>query len=59
MRGAAVPQGSHRLVYTYEPRSFQVGGAITLAGLAAAAAFAVYCALWPRARTVSVSAGSS
>jgi hypothetical protein len=36
-------------VYSYEPRSFQVGGTITLAGLAAAAAFAVYCALWPRA----------
>jgi len=45
MRGAAVPEGSHRLVYTYEPRSFQVGGAITLAGLAVAAALAVYCGL--------------
>ena len=47
MRGAAVPAGVHRLVYSYEPRSFQVGGTITLAGLIAAAAFAVYCALWP------------
>jgi len=54
MRGAAVPDGVHRLVYSYEPRSFQVGGTITLAGLVAAAAFAVYCSLWPRARTVSV-----
>jgi hypothetical protein len=53
MRGAAVPAGVHRLVYSYEPRSFQVGGTITLAGLIAAAAFAVHCALWPRARTVS------
>ena len=44
MRGAAVPAGVHRLVYSYEPRSFQVGGTITLAGLIAAAAFAVYCA---------------
>ena len=47
MRGAAVPAGVHRLVYSYEPRSFQVGGTITLAGLAAAAVFAVYCAFWP------------
>jgi len=31
MRGAAVPAGRHRLVYTYAPRGFQVGGAITLA----------------------------
>jgi len=54
MRGAAVPEGVHRLVYSYEPRSFQVGGTITLAGLAAAAAFAVYCAVWPRARTIGL-----
>ncbi len=42
MRGAAVGQGSHRLVYTYEPRSFQIGGIFTLAGLAAPALLAVY-----------------
>ncbi|MGE5755002.1 MAG: hypothetical protein ACM35G_04690, partial [Planctomycetaceae bacterium] len=35
MRGAAVKSGRHRLVYTYEPRSFHLGGRITLAGLAA------------------------
>jgi hypothetical protein len=34
MRGAAVPSGQHRLVYTYEPRSFVLGGRITAAGLA-------------------------
>ena len=50
MRGAAVPDGVHRLVYSYEPRSFQVGGTITLAGLAAAAAFAVYCTRRPSPR---------
>jgi len=33
MRGAAVKQGKHRLVYTYEPRSLQVGLAISLIGL--------------------------
>jgi len=59
MRGAAVPAGVHRLVYSYEPRSFQVGGTITLAGLAAAAVFAVYCALRPRARTVSTGSAES
>lgn len=34
MRGAAVKAGTHRLVYTYRPRSIRVGGAISLAGLA-------------------------
>ena len=33
MRGAAVKQGTHRLVYTYEPRSFRVGVAVSGAGL--------------------------
>src|SRR5262249_19706884 len=37
MRGAAVPAGTHRLIYTYEPRSFQIGGAITIAGLVVSA----------------------
>ncbi len=35
MRGAAVKEGKHRLVYTYEPRSFQVGAALSLVGLVA------------------------
>jgi Bacterial membrane protein YfhO len=35
MRGAAVKAGKHRLVYTYEPRSFQVGAAISLIGIVA------------------------
>ena len=42
MRGAAVKEGKHRLVYTYEPRSFRVGGAISLAGLVALAAFSAW-----------------
>jgi hypothetical protein len=33
MRGAAVEAGSHRLVYTYEPRSFQVGIALSLTSI--------------------------
>jgi hypothetical protein len=32
MRGAAVPAGQHTLVYTYEPRSFQIGAIISLLG---------------------------
>src|SRR5262249_44660662 len=33
MRGAAVKAGTHRLVYTYKPLSFRVGGFISLASL--------------------------
>ena len=33
MRGAAVGSGRHRLVYTYNPASFRVGGFVSLAGL--------------------------
>jgi hypothetical protein len=54
MRGAAVPDGFHRLLYTYEPRSFQVGATITLAALAAAAAFAIFCVFRPRARSADL-----
>ena len=52
MRGAAVPEGRHRLVYTYQPRSFRIGGMITLAGLAAFALLAVFCKIRPHARTL-------
>jgi len=33
MRGAAVPAGEHTLVYTYEPRSFQLGAVISTVAL--------------------------
>ena len=33
MRGAVVPAGLHTLVYTYEPKSFLLGGVLSLAGL--------------------------
>jgi hypothetical protein len=39
MRGAAVPEGKHRLVYTYEPRSFRLGGVISLVGIAGLGGF--------------------
>ena len=34
MRGAAVSAGPHRLVYTFEPRSFHIGRAISVGALA-------------------------
>jgi hypothetical protein len=34
MRGALVPAGSHRLVYTYRPRSLVWGGALSTIGIA-------------------------
>jgi uncharacterized membrane protein YfhO len=33
MRGAAVQKGTHRLVYTYVPRSFRIGMGVSIAGL--------------------------
>ena len=52
MRGAAVAEGQHRLVYTFEPRSFELGGVISIAGLVASVLFATFCAVRPRARTL-------
>ena len=42
MRGAAVQAGRHRLVYTYDPASFKVGLAISLAALVALAGFSAW-----------------
>jgi hypothetical protein len=47
MRGAAVPAGPHRLVYTYAPRSFRIGRVISIVGLAVLALAAVGCAKRP------------
>jgi hypothetical protein len=43
MRAAYVPSGTHRLVYSYAPRSFLAGGVISLVGLAALASLGVVC----------------
>ncbi|MBV8229492.1 MAG: hypothetical protein JO329_05870, partial [Planctomycetaceae bacterium] len=51
MRGAAVKSGRHRLVYTYEPRSFRLGGRISLAGLA----IAILLGLWSPRHPVTTS----
>jgi hypothetical protein len=37
MRGAVASAGVHRLVYAYEPRSFKVGAALSVTGMAALA----------------------
>jgi hypothetical protein len=47
MRGAVVPAGEHRLVYTYAPRSFRIGGIISIVGLAAVAVLGLVCVLRP------------
>ena len=39
MRGATVPSGRHRLVYTYDPGSFRVGGVISVASLVVVALY--------------------
>jgi hypothetical protein len=47
MRGAAMPAGRHHLVYTYSPRSFALGGGITLLAMAVLAALGVAFTLRP------------
>ena len=47
MRGAAVPAGNHRLVYTYKPRSFQVGLFLSAIGLGALLTLGIVCKLQP------------
>ncbi len=47
MRGAAVPAGTHRLVYSYTPRSFLVGRAGSILGLGVLALFGIACTLRP------------
>jgi hypothetical protein len=53
MRGAAVPAGRHRLVYTYAPASFRIGRLVSLAGLAALVVLGLACAMVPVDRAVT------
>jgi Bacterial membrane protein YfhO len=48
MRAAAVKEGRHHLTYTYEPQSFRIGAAISLAGLAVLAILATTLLIRPR-----------
>jgi hypothetical protein len=47
MRGALVSAGPHRLVYTFAPRSFQIGLVVSIFGLAAWLALALFCVFRP------------
>jgi len=51
MRGVVLPQGSHRLVYTYRPMSVLLGAAISLASLVALGVFAARQTLGNRGAT--------
>jgi uncharacterized membrane protein YfhO len=53
MRGAATKAGKHHLIYTYEPRSFQIGGRISLGALAAFALIGLATARWPLALSIA------
>jgi hypothetical protein len=55
MRGALVPAKRHRLVYTYAPRSFQVGLVVSLVGLVALLVFTLYCIRRPIERMLEAS----
>jgi hypothetical protein len=47
MRGALVPAGSHRLVYSFVPRSFQLGLIGSILGLVTWLALGLFCAFRP------------
>jgi hypothetical protein len=47
MRGASVPAGKHRLVYSYAPRSFLAGGVISIVGVALLTVLGLFCVLRP------------
>ncbi len=47
MRGAVVSAGRHHLVYSYAPRSFQIGLIVSVAGLAAWLLLGLFCVFRP------------
>ncbi len=60
MRGAAVREGRHHLVYSYEsPRSFRVGRVVTALGLAAMIAFGIFCRFRPVELSLAETGGTS
>jgi hypothetical protein len=50
MRGAAVPAGTHKLVYSYEPSSFRLGRILSVVGLAVLVLVCVSCSRQSAAR---------
>ena len=57
MRGAAVPAGTHRLVYSYAPRSFLVGRVVSILGLGVLALLALAGILRPVNTVVGATPG--
>jgi uncharacterized membrane protein YfhO len=53
-RGVLVPQGTSRVVFSYEPRAFPIGIVIAIAGLAGFALIALVA--WGRRRTTPLRA---
>ena len=47
MRGAAVSRGHHRLVYTYNPRSYRIGLFVSAIGIATMVLLSLVCAFRP------------
>ncbi|MHB1560617.1 MAG: YfhO family protein [Isosphaeraceae bacterium] len=47
MRGAAVPNGPHHLVYSYDPPSFRIGAIVSAAGLLVLLALGAASLRWP------------
>ncbi|MFO0909912.1 MAG: YfhO family protein [Isosphaeraceae bacterium] len=47
MRGAAVPSGRHRLVYTFNPRSFRLGRQVSGFGLGLLLILVGVVRVWP------------
>lgn len=48
MRGALLPSGDHKLVYTYEPESFQLGTKITAVSAICLVFLGIWCQLRPK-----------
>jgi hypothetical protein len=46
MRGAAVKEGRHTLIYTYEPVSFRIGGMLSITGLLTVALLIPWALAW-------------
>jgi hypothetical protein len=57
MRGALVPAGHHRLVYSFEPRSFYVGLIVSILGLCVWVLLGFFCLRGWHSTPLSISLG--
>jgi hypothetical protein len=53
MRAAAVPSGTHRLVYRFDPGSYRLGKVISLVALGVFVVLAAAFARWPRSSSLA------